>query len=84
MKHMLTYIAYTFTNGSRRRAVFGWKILPKDSVLKKELIYCTRYRTRAQAQQEIFEYIDLRMSVAPQARYTGEAEVKLNITALRP
>jgi transposase InsO family protein len=29
------------------------------SVLKKEFIYCTRFRTKAQAQQEIFEYIEL-------------------------
>jgi putative transposase len=29
------------------------------SVLKKEFIYCTRFRTKAQAQQEMFEYIEL-------------------------
>jgi len=29
------------------------------SVLKKEFIYCTRFRTKAQAQQEVFEYIEL-------------------------
>jgi transposase InsO family protein len=28
------------------------------SVLKKEFIYCTRFKTKAQAQQEIFEYIE--------------------------
>ncbi|MCR8636786.1 IS3 family transposase, partial [Paenibacillus radicis (ex Xue et al. 2023)] len=29
------------------------------SVLKKEFIYCTKFRTKAQAQQEMFEYIEL-------------------------
>lgn len=29
------------------------------SLLKKELIYCTKFRTKEQAQQEIFEYIEL-------------------------
>lgn len=29
------------------------------SVLKKEFIYCTTFRTKAQAQQEVFEYIEL-------------------------
>jgi len=29
------------------------------SVLKKELIYCTKFRTKQQAQQELFEYIEL-------------------------
>lgn len=29
------------------------------SVLKKEFIYCTRFRTKEQAQQEVFEYIEL-------------------------
>jgi putative transposase len=29
------------------------------SVLKKEFIYCTKFHTKAQAQQEIFEYIEL-------------------------
>lgn len=29
------------------------------SVLKKEFIYCTKFRTKAQAQQEVFEYIEL-------------------------
>jgi transposase InsO family protein len=29
------------------------------SLLKKEFIYCTRFRTKAQAQQEMFEYIEL-------------------------
>lgn len=29
------------------------------SVLKKELIYCTKFRTKAQAQKELFEYIEL-------------------------
>ncbi len=29
------------------------------SVLKKEFIYCTRFRTKDQAQQEMFEYIEL-------------------------
>jgi len=29
------------------------------SVLKKEFIYCTRFKTKEQAQQEIFEYIEL-------------------------
>lgn len=29
------------------------------SVLKKELIYCTRFRTVEQAEQEIFEYIEM-------------------------
>lgn len=28
------------------------------SVLKKEFIYCTKFRTKAQAQQEMFEYIE--------------------------
>ncbi|QMV41406.1 IS3 family transposase [Cohnella cholangitidis] len=28
------------------------------SVLKKEFIYCTRFRTKVQAQQEMFEYIE--------------------------
>ncbi|WP_238402964.1 IS3 family transposase [Paenibacillus mesophilus] len=29
------------------------------SVLKKEFIYCTKFHTKAQAQQEVFEYIEL-------------------------
>ena len=29
------------------------------SVLKKEFIYCTKFLTKAQAQQEVFEYIEL-------------------------
>lgn len=29
------------------------------SVLKKEFIYCTKFKTKAQAQQEVFEYIEL-------------------------
>lgn len=29
------------------------------SVLKKEFIYCTKFRTKVQAQQEVFEYIEL-------------------------
>jgi putative transposase len=29
------------------------------SVLKKEFIYCTKFKTKAQAQQEMFEYIEL-------------------------
>ncbi|TNJ52661.1 IS3 family transposase, partial [Paenibacillus hemerocallicola] len=29
------------------------------SVLKKEFIYCTTFRTKAQAQQEVFEYTEL-------------------------
>lgn len=29
------------------------------SVLKKEFIYCTKFRTKEQAQQEVFEYIEL-------------------------
>jgi transposase InsO family protein len=29
------------------------------SVLKKEFIYCTRFKTKAQAQQEMFEYIEI-------------------------
>jgi putative transposase len=29
------------------------------SVLKKEFIYCTKFRTKDQAQQEVFEYIEL-------------------------
>lgn len=29
------------------------------SLLKKELIYCTKFRTKEQARQEIFEYIEL-------------------------
>lgn len=29
------------------------------SVLKKEFIYCTKFRTKAQAQQEMFEYIEM-------------------------
>ncbi|SHE14833.1 IS2 transposase TnpB [Chlamydia abortus] len=29
------------------------------SVLKKEFIYCTRFKTKAQAQQELFEYIEI-------------------------
>ncbi|RIX46351.1 IS3 family transposase, partial [Paenibacillus nanensis] len=29
------------------------------SVLKKELIYCTKFRTKEQAKQAIFEYIEL-------------------------
>jgi putative transposase len=29
------------------------------SVLKKEFIYCTKFQTKAQAQQEMFEYIEL-------------------------
>ncbi|CAH1209163.1 IS3 family transposase ISCce4 [Paenibacillus plantiphilus] len=29
------------------------------SVLKKEFIYCTKFQTKAQAQQEVFEYIEL-------------------------
>lgn len=29
------------------------------SLLKKELIYCTRLKTKVQAQQEIFEYIEI-------------------------
>jgi len=29
------------------------------SVLKKEYIYCTRFKTRAQAQQGLFEYIEI-------------------------
>lgn len=29
------------------------------SVLKKEFIYCTKFRTKAQAQQQMFEYIEL-------------------------
>ena len=29
------------------------------SILKKELVYCTRFKTKAQAQQEIFEYIEI-------------------------
>lgn len=29
------------------------------SLLKKELIYCTRFRTKEQARQKIFEYIEL-------------------------
>ena len=29
------------------------------SLLKKELIYCTRFRTKEQAHQEIFEYIEI-------------------------
>jgi len=28
------------------------------SVLKKEFVYCTRFRTKAQAQQEMFKYIE--------------------------
>ncbi|WP_158606911.1 IS3 family transposase, partial [Paenibacillus ginsengarvi] len=29
------------------------------SLIKKELIYCTRFQTKEQARQEIFEYIEL-------------------------
>jgi len=29
------------------------------SVLKKEFIYCTKFKTKAQARQEVFEYIEL-------------------------
>lgn len=29
------------------------------SLLKKEFVYCTKFRTKTQAQQEIFEYIEL-------------------------
>ena len=29
------------------------------SVLKKEFIYCTRFKTKSEAQQEMFEYIEL-------------------------
>jgi transposase InsO family protein len=29
------------------------------SVLKKEFIYCTKFQTKTQAQQEVFEYIEL-------------------------
>lgn len=29
------------------------------SVLKKEFVYCTKFRTKAQAQQGVFEYIEL-------------------------
>ncbi|MNI71544.1 Integrase core domain protein [compost metagenome] len=29
------------------------------SILKKEFIYCTKFRTKVQAQQEMFEYIEL-------------------------
>jgi putative transposase len=29
------------------------------SVLKKEFVYCTRFKTKEQAQQEMFEYIEL-------------------------
>ena len=29
------------------------------SVLKKEFVYCTKFKTKAQAQQEMFEYIEL-------------------------
>ncbi|WP_236343045.1 IS3 family transposase, partial [Paenibacillus plantiphilus] len=29
------------------------------SVLKKEFIYCTKFQTKVQAQQEVFEYIEL-------------------------
>lgn len=29
------------------------------SVLKKEFVYCTKFHTKAQAQQEMFEYIEL-------------------------
>jgi putative transposase len=29
------------------------------SVLKKEFVYCTKFRTKAQAHQEMFEYIEL-------------------------
>ncbi|GGG62958.1 IS3 family transposase [Paenibacillus radicis (ex Gao et al. 2016)] len=29
------------------------------SVLKKEFVYCTKFNTKAQAQQEMFEYIEL-------------------------
>lgn len=29
------------------------------SILKKEFVYCTKFKTKAQAQQEMFEYIEL-------------------------
>ncbi|MNR40122.1 hypothetical protein D3C85_1583830 [compost metagenome] len=29
------------------------------SILKKEFVYCTRFLTKAQAQQDMFEYIEL-------------------------
>gem|GEM_PF-3862310 len=29
------------------------------SLLKKEMIYCTRFKTKVQAEQEIFEYIEI-------------------------
>jgi transposase InsO family protein len=29
------------------------------SVLKKEFVYCTRFKTKSEAQQEMFEYIEL-------------------------